>query len=317
MRTIAAVSVAAFISGFTSDAARLKLEYVVIVTRHGVRAPTWETERLNRYSSEPWPVWGVPPGHLTTRGRMLMGLMGSYYGAWLSSEGLLPRTGCEGAARIYIWADTDQRTIETGRALAGTLVPGCTIPVHAQAGGGDDPLFDPIAAGLVEPDLAIAAQAVRDRLGPEPQRVLESHRRNFETLQDILTGGAPAPKKVFEWPADISVTVQDKAVALNGPLSVASTLTENFLLEYTNGFQGRDLGWGRLNADNLVRVLELHGTYADLMRRTPYLARARSSNLLAHVLRSLRQAETGHAVSGALGRAGDAVLILSGHDTNL
>jgi 4-phytase/acid phosphatase len=94
-------------------------------------------------------------------------------------------------------------------------------------------------------------------------------------------------------------------------------MSENLLLEYTNGFLGADLGWGRLTRDSLLKVLELHAVYADLMRRTAYLARARGSNLLAHVLLSMEQAESGKTVPGALGRPGDALLILSGHDTNL
>ena len=53
------------------------------------------------------------------------------------------------------------------------------------------------------------------------------------------------------------------------------------------------------------------------MRRTPYLARARSSNLLDHVLVSMTQAALGKPVKGALGRPGDALLVLTGHDTNL
>ena len=81
--------------------------------------------------------------------------------------------------------------------------------------------------------------------------------------------------------------------------------------------QGQDLGWGRLDADILLRVMELHAASSDLTRRTPYLARARGSNLLDHVLRSIEQAATGKAVPGALGRPGDAVLIVVGHDTNL
>jgi 4-phytase / acid phosphatase len=45
--------------------------------------------------------------------------------------------------------------------------------------------------------------------------------------------------------------------------------------------------------------------------------RARGSNLLAHVFLSMEQAASGKAVAGALGRPGDALLILAGHDTNL
>ena len=88
-------------------------------------------------------------------------------------------------------------------------------------------------------------------------------------------------------------------------------------LAYANGFEGRELGWGRLNARNLQQVLELHTAYADLMRRTPYLARARGGNLLTRVRQSIAQAAAGKATADALGTVGDRLLIVSGHDTNL
>ena len=44
--------------------------------------------------------------------------------------------------------------------------------------------------------------------------------------------------------------------------------------------------------------------YTDLMRRTPYLARARGSNLLAHILRLMEQAASGKSTAGAFGSAG-------------
>jgi 4-phytase/acid phosphatase len=72
-----------------------------------------------------------------------------------------------------------------------------------------------------------------------------------------------------------------------------------------------------LTRENLLQVLELHAVYADLTRRTEYLARARGSNLLAHVLLSMKQAVLGKPEPGALGQPGDAVLLISGHDTNL
>jgi 4-phytase/acid phosphatase len=104
---------------------------------------------------------------------------------------------------------------------------------------------------------------------------------------------------------------------VTGPLNTASTLAESLLLEYTNGMNGSDLGWGRLNEANLRQVMALNTAYFDLTRRTPYSARVRGSNLLSHVLDSLRQAESGKPVPGALGNPGDAVLFVVGHDANL
>ena len=293
------------------------MRYVFIISRHGVRSPTWTSERLNQYAAEPWPEWGVPPGNLTPHGRVLMQFMGAYYREWLSSARLQTPQGCGDAGRICIHADTDQRTLETGRALAETLLPGCPVAVHSEPEGSRDPLFDPISAGIAKPDWEIAAKTVRERLGGNPRHFLDLHRAAFGTLQFVLTGGGSAPKKLLEPPEEVSVSVTGKSVQVNEQLSVASSLSESLLLEYTNGMQGKDLGWGRLDAGTLFRIFELHAAYADLTRRTLYLAQARSSNLLDYILLSMEQAVTGKAVPGALGRPGAAVLILSGHDTNL
>jgi 4-phytase/acid phosphatase len=304
-------------AGVVAAGAAPQLRYVVILSRHGVRSPTWKSERLNQYAVESWPEWGVPPGNLTPHGRALMKLMGTYYREWLSGERLLSQQGCGDVGRVYIHADTDQRTLETGRALAETLLPGCPVDVHSEPEGSRDALFDPIEAGIAKPNWEIAAKAVRERLGDHPEHFLDSHRAAFEALQFVLAGGGGAPKKPIEALEEISVTATGKSVQLNEQLSLASTLSENLLLEYTDGMQGKDLGWARLDVDNLFRVLELHEVVSDLTRRTPYLARARGSNLLDHILLSMEQAATGKTAPGALGPPGVAVLILVGHDTNL
>ena len=266
----------------------------MIVTRHGVRSPTWEANRLNQYSSEPWPDWGVPPGNLTPHGRRAMELIGEYYRGWLAKERLINPKTCRDASRITIYADKDQRTVETGRALAQTLLPGCGVKTDFQSGGSSDPIF----SGTFMAELERSAQAVRERLDPQ---LLQHHLAAFQTLQYIL---GPAKNKVLDQAADV----------LKGPFATGSTLSEDLLLEYTNGMANP--GWGRLTKENLKQVMEIHTAYADLMRRTPYLAR-RGSNLLATILHSVEQAASGSPVNGALGKPGDALLVIAGHDTNL
>jgi 4-phytase/acid phosphatase len=68
------------------------------------------------------------------------------------------------------------------------------------------------------------------------------------------------------------------------------------------------LGWGRLTPANLLDVMSLHTAYADLMRRTPYLARTRGSHLLSYIVAAMEQA--------AAGKAEAPLLVISGHDTN-
>src|ERR1700752_5217200 len=80
-----------------TPAAAPKLRFAVILTRHGVRSPTWTLQELNASSANPWPDWGVAPGNLTPRGSKLMTLFGSYYRLYFVAAGLLHSTGCADA----------------------------------------------------------------------------------------------------------------------------------------------------------------------------------------------------------------------------
>lgn len=304
-----------------------ELKFVLILSRHGIRPPLWPPEQLNQYSSEPWPKWDVPPGYLTARGKTLMKLFGEYDRAYLAKAGLLSPAGCADAGRVYFWADSDQRTLETGRAMAAGMLPGCEVEVHALPEGKADPLFSPIAADVGHPDRAVAAAAVSGRIGGHPEALLEAYRPALETMQYVLSGckpGAKCPQELkppkqslLEIPAAVEAGKGDKLAEMRGPLATAATLAQNFLLEYANGMAEKDIGWGRVNKSNFLQLMGLHTAYADLLRRTPYIARAQASNLLSHIVKAMEQAAGGKAVPGALGKPGDRVVVLLGHDTNI
>src|SRR6202022_3647217 len=127
----------------------------------------------------------------------------------------------------------------------------------------------------------------------------------------------PGKRSVLKQPSSLETSKGDHAADLRGPLRIGSTLSEDFLLEYINGMEGKDLGWGRLDAGKLLEIMRPHAAYADLERQTPYVARLQGSNLLSHVLRSMEQAVKASAVKGSLGEVGDRILIIVGHDTNI
>ena len=247
-----------------------------------------------------------------------MKTLGSFYRGYFGSNGLLGNPGCAGVDQTYFRADSAQRTLVTAQALAEGILPGCKVQIHALDEGERDSLFDANdtnAAGAVGPDPKLALAAVAGRLGPKPDAIIEAHRPAFDTLTRLLAGNGKPAHSIFEEP--LSLGTGKAGVTMNGPLSLASTLSEDLLLEYADGMTGDRLGWGRLTAANLLEVLSLHTAYADLLRRTPYLARTRGANLMNAIVSSLEQAATGKAVAGAIGPPQTALLVISGHDTNL
>jgi 4-phytase/acid phosphatase len=318
------LSAAAATAGTADTTPAPKLRFAVILTRHGVRSPTWTPQELNAYSSQPWPDWGVPPGNLTPRGNKLMTLFGSYYRLYFAN--LLRSTGCEDAGHVYFLADAESRTRETASAMATGMMPGCRLNIHSVSDK-KDPLFSPLSAGVAKPDRALAAASISGRIGANPNALIGVYRQAFGTLREVLFGCAPdtpcpakqrpGKRSVLNQPSSVEAGQGDHAADLRGPLRIGSTLSEDFLLEYLNGMDGKDLGWGRLDAGKLLEILTLHAAYAELARQTPYVARIQSSNLLSHVLRSMEQAVRDSSVPGSLGEVGDRVLIVVGHDTNI
>lgn len=302
------------------------LKFVVILMRHGTRSPIHHVEDLDAYSAEPWPTWGVPPGNLTLHGRKSMELLGSYYRSYFSANGLLALSGCEGRHEIEIRSDVDMRDQETGQAVASGMMPNCKVPVQVVTGS-KDPLFSPLASGIGRPDGARAAASIAGRIGGNPQALVAANLRAFYTLREVLFGcapGHPCPaemqpgkRAILQQRSSIQIVKGGRGADVEGPLKIGSSLAETLLLEYANGMEGRNLGWGRLTQDKLLEISKIRAAYVDLARETPYIARMQASNLLNHILRSMEQAARSTDVQKSSGGAGDRVLIVVGHDTNI
>jgi 4-phytase/acid phosphatase len=307
-------------SSKNSDA---ELKFVVYVSRHGVRSPTGKAEKYSSYSIAPWPTWDVAPGYLTAHGYQLMEILGAYDRMMLASQGLLSATGCDDAAHVSIHADSDQRTRETGKALAAGLFPGCTVKVQYLPEGENDPLFHSIAAGVGKPDPALAAAAISGRIGGDPNNLTNAYRTQLSALDKILAtcGVAASPEtkrtSLFDIPAKLAPGDDDGLAKLKGPLNTASTITENFLLEYTQGMDASNVAWGCVDGDKLRSLIDLHTAASDFAERTKAVARIQASNLLDHVRRAMEQSVTGKPVAGAPDALADRALFMVGHDTNL
>ncbi|WP_044563972.1 histidine-type phosphatase [Azospirillum sp. B4] len=287
-----------------------RLERVVILTRHGIRAAMSTPEQLGQWSAEPWPGFTVPAGHLTEHGFRAASLFGAYYREHYRALRLLPAGDCA-AARVH--ANLPQRTVETGRALVQELLPGCPALVDTVTTKAD-PLFDPVPAGAsrLDPDLALAA--VRGRIG-NAAAWTAAHRADVEALQRLLLGCDPAEcralaqpggrlagrKLLTEVPSSLARGQGEDWLALQSPLATASGISESLLMAYADGAPLASLLGGRVDEAALTQSGAPHAADMDARLRTPYVAQVGASPLARRLV-------------DLLSGGGPAVSVLVGHD---
>jgi 4-phytase/acid phosphatase len=296
-----------------------EVRLVIILTRHGVRSPLQTGEALARLAAQPWPKWETAPGIQTPRGNQLIALMGDYYRQRFLRSGLLSGDPAADGPLVFIRADNDQRTIETARILGKSLVPIGEPDVHALAAGTPDPLFQPFRAHLGHPDTALAAAAVLGRMGGDPRNIDRAYATQLGELKDILFGHGVTPPESsgLDSPSAVSPGQQDYLVKLSGPLRAAEVCTDSFILQYADGMPAADVGWGKVDAKVMTDMLALHEILFDLTERTYYPAQVGASNVASHIVDTLEQGALGQPVPGALGPAGERVVLLAGHDSNI
>ncbi|MGD0295105.1 MAG: histidine-type phosphatase [Terracidiphilus sp.] len=294
-----------------------KLRFTLILSRHGVRPPLSANSALNLRSSSAWPEWEVPLGYLTPHGAQAIRQMGAYMRLDLARKGLFPVTGCPDSNKIYLYADTQERTILSTRNTFAGMEPGCDLPpVHivAASAGIADPIFSPIPDSFPPPSAKAIAADQRATLGNDPDAFFSlAANPGLKKLADILAPDPahPAAKPILNDPR---------------PLALAPSLIEDFLLEYVDGKPMTEVGWGRVDEPTICRLMPLYVKGFDLVTRTPLAARSRGSNLVAHILDTLEQvaqaAQSAQAqpvkpVSGAFGPVGARLVYIGGHDSDL
>jgi 4-phytase / acid phosphatase len=301
-------------AGPTGDELRL----AIILTRHGVRAPLMSNEAMASLASQPWPKWEVPPAIQTPHGNMLVAFMGDYYRARFVEAGLLSGDPTRDGPLVYLRADNDQRTIETARIIGKALVQTGEPEVHALPEGDKDPLFRAEVANVGHPDAELAAAAIRGRLGGDPANIDRAYATQIAELKGILYGPAgPPADSPFNRPTTITAGEGGRFLNITGPLLAAEHCTDAFILEYTDGKPANEVGWGKVDGKVLTDLLGLHELLFDLYDRTYYLAQVQASNLASHIIDTLEQATLDQPVPGALGPAGERVVVLGGHDSNI
>ncbi|PZT91131.1 MULTISPECIES: histidine-type phosphatase [Sphingomonas] len=278
-------------------AAQDRVERVVMLMRHGVRAPITGEAPLDTKVAGQWPTWPVAPEFLTPHGARAIAQLARHDRRWLNGA------GCPAPGTVRIHTNTPERTIATGRAYADALAPGCNLTVEHNPEGKTDPLFEPLRAGATAFDATKAVAAITAYTGGV-NALTARHAATIRELDRVLGCGLPAGCSTPGL-ATLKPSADGRGVDFTGPIRATSGTAQVILLQYAEGMPMRDVGFGRADAATIRRLGALHAALFDVFTRSPYMTAHQTGPVGDHMLRTLTAAN------------GPRLEVLVGHDTNV
>jgi 4-phytase/acid phosphatase len=274
------------------------IERVVLIYRHGVRAPLSDENGLAAIAPAPMPAWTTAESNLTPHGARAVTLLGAYQRQeWLRS-GLLPTGRCPRPQDLVIWTNTVSRTIATGQALAEGVAPGCNVPIGHLSPDQHDRIFEQMESGQ---DPFDARRAAADTIAYTGGMAAMDHRLRpaLAAMAQIIGRDLPPG------PGTIAPSADGRGVAVDGPVIAASGTAQIFLLQYMEGLPLAQVGWGHADPAAIAAVSPLHAALFDALDRSPYIAPRVAGVLAQRMLTALFATDQ------------TRVTLLVGHDNNI
>ena len=294
-----------------------ELEAVVILARHGIRAPIESEIRASTYNAQAWPAFPTEPGVITPHGAKALLLLGGYYRARYAS--LFAREGHCG--EIYAEANTTSRTLASAQAMLAGMAPECRVRVQIKAAGQWNPLFSPAEPS---PVAAQVLDATDGRVGDHWEWFSQTFTRPMNALAEVMQrcerSECNHAAKDFRMvrPTDTGLRQDGLRPDLaETPPALGADFAEHLLLEYVEGLPMEEVGWGRVERAELDQLMEMNTRFHDFMLRTPLAAQVAGSDLAERILLTLESRAGGAVQPGELGTPGQRVVLLDGHDSNL
>lgn len=262
-----------------------KLERVVVVSRHGLRAPTQSQRKLEEWSEHLWPLWKVPEGFLTKKG------FDQVRSLWALNRKQSPfaYSMCPDPKDVRIIADVDERTLATAAALNEGLYRACGYRIETSVLPASA-LFSPLKAKVCRiPDREDMAL----KLSEKTRDFAERFKDELASLNRI-TGVRFKP--------DIEAKVSKYKAGFDGGIDDAASAVEIFALEWGE-FPKDEVAWGRLDWSGILKLMPLRVAVFSALNRDAEIAAIKGSALAKRVMDSLTD--------------GARYTYLIGHDTNL
>ncbi len=269
------------------EPAYYELQKVVILSRHGVRAPTQSAETLESWSPKEWPKWGVERGYLTPRGYDLIKQ------TWQLNAKSAPfvHANCPAPNTVQVIADSDERTVETAKALIEGLYPGCGISPKVEKGK-HSALFSPVRAKVCK---IKDPESLARKLTDKAAGASETYRQEIELLNKVADGN---------FFGELVGTASKHKVGLKGGPYNGASFAELLSLEWGQ-WPGQLPGWDSVSYEKLKEAMKLRVGVFSLLNRDMEVARYKGSELAKRIIDTLSSDSS------------PRFTYIVGHDTNL
>ena len=287
------------------------LQQVVIVSRHGIRAPLANNgSALAQATAKPWPTWNVAGGELTDRGALVEIFFAHQMRKWMTHEKVLSTEQCPTKKQFFAWANGLPRTHDTAQFFVSNTFIACDVPIfHQRKMGEMDPLFNPV---ITEDSDDFRQKAVAAMVTSRQHVDLKESYKLLEQIVDYPA--SPACKAKADEPCNLSDEKDTFRAdyrlepSVSGPLKTANALVDAFTLQYYEGFPQNEVAFGGIQSDKQWQLLEkLKNSYQAILFTTPQVARNVAKPLLNYLDQQLVEKPA----------AAPKVTLLVGHDSNI
>ena len=276
-----------------------KLEKVVILSRHNIRAPlSGKGSVLDSATPHEWFEWSSEASELSVKGGILETIMGQYFRKWLDSEGLIEEN-TRVADNVRIYANSKQRTIATARYFAAGLFPTANVPVefHMKADT-MDPVFTPQL--LIETEVykaAVLAQ-IQEMFSDDIENLAD----NYALLSYVIDSPDP---RAFRTDDTAFILKQFAEPGLTGSLKLGCQISDALVLQYYEEQDEVKAGFGKkLTFSQWKALSEIKDVYGDVLFTTPLVSVVVAHPLLVELEKEMKA-------------EGRVFSFLCGHDSNV
>ena len=279
------------------------LEKVVILSRHGLRAPlSTPGSTLSKVTPYEWVAWDVEASYLTKKGVRLEVNFGQYMSEWLDQNGIKTSKLKEEEALVY--TNSLQRTIATGQALAAGMFPGTNIKsIHKMEIGKFDPVFNPqirTADKMVLEEFA--SQMELEKANKELDEAYKILNRviNYKNSELCLK----EKKCNFSEDNGKITLAKDKEPSVTGVIRIGTQIADALLLQYYEGDPINKIANGNIKTNKEWKLInDIKNKYGDLLFA--------SNKSAAHIAKPLIE-----YMNSEFENDNRKVVVLVGHDSN-